>query len=112
MPDPVVQAPTEDRGMMDVPETPGNAEMVLHLGRVPRSRAGPSGARACREAMVLQLKPSLKSRKGRELDAKRFDAGEAEKFLAADTKQWEKHLELGAVKIIWQEEAEEILRNK
>ena len=40
------------------------------------------------EVNLLVLKPSFKSRKGRELNQKLFDAEEHEAFLEADTKQW------------------------
>lgn len=57
-------------------------------------------ARHVEEVNVLRLKPSYKSRKGRELDARHFDATEHEAFLEADAAQWEKHLKLGAVEVI------------
>ena len=40
---------------------------------------------------LLVLKPSFKSRKGRELNSKVFDAEEHEAFFEADAKQWQQH---------------------
>ena len=53
-------------------------------------------------------KPSFKSKKGRELDPRHFDAQEFEAFIEADATQWKKHLDLGAVKIIPPEQAKHI----
>ena len=57
---------------------------------------------------VLKLKPSLKSRRGRELDARAFDDREWEAFMESDATQWRRHLDLGAVQIIPPEEAMKI----
>ena len=57
------------------------------------------------------LTPSFKSCKGRELNPKFFDAEEHEAFLEADTKQWQQHLDLGAVEVIPPEKAKDIPKN-
>ena len=49
------------------------------------------------EVLVLSLKPSFKSQKGRELDPRFFSATEKAQFDKADTANWQKHLNLGAV---------------
>ena len=64
------------------------------------------------EVKILVLKPSFKSRKGKELNPKFFDAEEHEAFLEADTKQWQQYLDLGAVEVIPPEKAKDIPKNK
>ena len=64
------------------------------------------------EVLVLSLKPSFKSQKGRELDPRFFSAAERAQFDKADTTNWKKHINLGAVEIIHPEEAERILRDR
>ena len=64
------------------------------------------------EVLVLSLKPSFKSQKGRELDPRFFSASEREQFAKADEANWKKHLNLGAVEIIYPEQAERILRDR
>ena len=61
---------------------------------------------------MLSLKPSFKSQKGRELDPRHFSASEKEQFDKADTANWQKHFNLGAVEIVYPEEAERILRTR
>ena len=62
--------------------------------------------------LLLKLKPSFKSRKGRELDPSCFSPEEWDAFSKADAKQWEKHLNLGAVEIVYPDEARQILATK
>ena len=64
------------------------------------------------EVNLLVLKPSFKSRKGRELNPKFFDAEEHEAFLEADAKQWQQHLDLGAVEVIPPEKTANIPKEK
>ena len=64
------------------------------------------------EVNLLVLKPSFKSRKGRELNPKFFDAEEHEAFLEADAKQWQQHLDLGAVEVIPPEKTASIPKEK
>ena len=60
------------------------------------------------EVLVLELRPDLKSRKGRELDANKFDQEEKQKWDKADALNWAKHLKLGAVEILSEEESRDI----
>ena len=59
---------------------------------VPQQHPSPEGPPRAygppEEINVLKLKPTQKSRKGRELDAKHFDAEEKEAFMKADAEQW------------------------
>ena len=64
------------------------------------------------EILVLQLKPTFKSKKGRELDPKLFSDDERAAFRQADIKQWQKHLNLDAVEIIQPDEAARIMKSK
>ena len=79
---------------------------------VPQQHPSPEGPPRAygppEEINVLKLKPTQKSRKGRELDAKHFDAEEKEAFMKADAEQWQKHLDHGAVTIISPEEAKKV----
>ena len=57
------------------------------------------------EVNILKLKPTQKSKKGRELNPKYFDDDEREAFFKSDADQWQKHLYYGAVTVIYPEEA-------
>ena len=67
---------------------------------------------ADQEVLVLMLKPSYKSRKGRELDPYCCSPSEREAFAKVVVKQWEKRLALGAVEIVYPPEAEKILSTR
>ena len=60
---------------------------------------------------MLSLKPSQKSKKGRELDDSKFNSGERDAYDKADAAQWEKHLKLNAAEVISPEEAAVIWRD-
>ena len=60
------------------------------------------------EINVLKLKPTQKSKKGRELNPKYFDDDEREVFFKFDADQWQKHLDHGAVTVISPEEAKKV----
>ena len=60
---------------------------------------------------LLELKPSMKSKKGRELNPAKFNQEEKEAFDLADKEQWQKHLRTGAVEVVPLEKSKEILRN-
>ena len=60
---------------------------------------------------VLETKPTMKSKKGRELNDKRFDNTERKQLRDADVANWEKHLRLGAAEVVPPQKASEILRN-
>ena len=64
------------------------------------------------EVLVLELRPDLKSRKGRELDANKFDTKEKQQWDKADALNWAKHLKLGAVEILSEEESRKIEATK
>ena len=52
------------------------------------------------EVNVLKLKPTQKSKKGRELNAKFFDDDEREAFFKSDADQWQKYVDHEAVTVI------------
>ena len=58
------------------------------------------------------MKPTQKSKKGRELNPKYFNEQEWNIFEIADAKQSKRHLGLGAVEIVFPEEAKKVPRNK
>ena len=64
------------------------------------------------EVNLMVLKPSFKSRKSRELNSKLFDTAEHETFIEADTKQWQQHLDLGAVDVVPSEKTKCISKDK
>jgi len=83
-----------------------------HHGHHQRSPDGPPmvfGPMAEPEEInVLKLKPTQKSKKGRELNPKYFDDDEREAFFKSDADQWQKHLDHGAVTVISPEEAKKV----
>jgi hypothetical protein len=60
---------------------------------------------------LLELKPSMKSKKGRELDPAKFSPAEKEALDIADKEQWLKHLRTGAVEVVPLKQSKEILKN-
>ena len=52
------------------------------------------------EITVLKLRPTPKSKKGCELNAKSFDDDEREAFFKSDADQWQKHMDQKAVSIV------------
>ncbi|MGA0867191.1 MAG: hypothetical protein ACO3QV_07745, partial [Candidatus Nanopelagicaceae bacterium] len=64
------------------------------------------------EVNLLVLKPSFKSRKGRELNPKYFNAEEHVAFLKSDAENWQKHLDHDAAEVIPPEKVKDIPRDK
>ena len=60
---------------------------------------------------LLEMKSSMKSKKGRELDDRKFNDEEKDAFDLADKEQWEKHVRNGAVEVIPLDESERILKH-
>jgi hypothetical protein len=60
---------------------------------------------------LLELKPSMESKKGRELDPAKFSREEKEAFDIADKEQRLKHLRTGAVEVVPLKKSKEILKN-
>ena len=74
-----------------------------HHGYGHRSPDGPPVSyqpQEAEEVNVLKLKPTQKSKKGRELNAKFFDDDEREAFFKSDADQWQKHMEHKAVHVV------------
>ena len=64
------------------------------------------------EVNLLVLKPSFKSRKGRELNPKYFSAKEHVAFLKSDVDNWQKHLDHDAAEIIPPERVKDVPPDK
>ena len=60
------------------------------------------------EINVLRLKPTQKSKKGKELNARLFDNDEWEAFMKADADNWAKHLKHNAVTVLTPEKVRKI----
>ena len=86
----VVRQPTDDGAMIPVPED-DNDVLVLELKAVH---------------------PGQKGTKGRELDPRRFSEEERKAFRASAQKNWEKHLEHKAVRVVLPDEAALVPRNR
>ena len=99
-----------------VPGTVRALREQFEQAREPRvstaSTISSAALQAGHEVLVLSLKPSFKSQKGRELDPRFFSTAEREQFDKADTANWQKHINLGAVEIVQPEQAERILRTR
>ena len=72
----------------------------------PPAAYGPLGH--SEEINVLRLKPTQKSKKGKELNARLFDNNEWEAFMKADADNWAKHLKHNAVTVLTPEEARKV----
>ena len=83
-----------------------------HHGHGHRSPEGPPVSYQpqgeSEEINVLKLKPTQKSKKGRELNDKFFDGDGREAFFKSDADQWQKHMDHKAVNVIPPEQAAKV----
>ena len=65
-------------------------------------------------AMVLEMKPrpGVVGTKGRELDPRKFDKKEWEMFQKSDAKNWQQHLDFGAVRVVMPGAALEVSKER
>jgi hypothetical protein len=93
-----------DLGEDDEHEEP--AERVLRSPEGPPRVYQPHGEPE--EVNVLKLKPTQKSKKGRELNPKYFSNLEKEAFLESDVENWQKHLDHKAARVIPPDQAKDV----